>query len=88
MKKASGPKPTEHADGETTRPETPELEGRRPLPEEITGRASGTSDDLVALFDDQSAGHVADGFRGGSDGLGGGSLIAAKTPEAPDPSET
>ena len=57
---------THHADGETSRPETPELEGRVPLPEEITGRATGTRDDLVALFDDQSGGHVADGFRGGS----------------------
>jgi hypothetical protein len=60
-------KPTPHADGETARPETPELEGRVPLPEELTGKASGTDDDLVALFDDTRGEHVADGFRGGSD---------------------
>ena len=56
-----------HADGGTRRPETPELEGRIPLPEELTGRASGTDDDLVALFDNASGDHLADGFRGGSD---------------------
>lgn len=56
-----------HADGETTRPETPELEGRDPLPEELTGKASGTDDDLVTLFEDQEGAHIADGFRGGSE---------------------
>ncbi len=56
-----------HADGSTRRPETPELEGRVPLPEELTGRASGTDDDLVALFDNASGDHLTDGFRGGSD---------------------
>ncbi len=58
---------TAHADGETTRPETPELEGRVPLPEELTGKASATDDDLVALFEDQEGTHMADGFRGGSE---------------------
>jgi hypothetical protein len=56
-----------HADGGTRRPETPALEGRTPLPEELTGRASGTDDDLVALFDNASGDHLADGFRGGSE---------------------
>ena len=56
----------EHADGGTNRPESPELEGRTPLPEEITGKASGTDADLVALFSDQDKGHIADGFRGSS----------------------
>jgi len=65
-KKRLDAKPSRHADGATSRAETPELEGRIPLPEEITGRASGTGEDLIALFDDQSAAHVADGFRGGS----------------------
>ena len=59
--------PTSHADGATTRPETPELEGRIPLPEELTGKASATDDDLVTLFDGNEGGHIADGFRGGSE---------------------
>jgi hypothetical protein len=57
----------EHADAETDRVETPELEGRMPLPEEITGRASGTDDDLVTMFDDEDGDHITDGFRGGSE---------------------
>ena len=55
------------ADGTTTRAETPEFEGRMPLPEEITGLASAGDDNLVALFDNPSAAHLADGFRGGSE---------------------
>jgi hypothetical protein len=51
---------------ETSRPATPRLEGGTPLPEELTGRASGTGEDLTALFDNDTAGHFADGFRGGS----------------------
>jgi ribosome-associated translation inhibitor RaiA len=59
--------PIAHADGSTRRPESPTLEGRVPLPEEITGRASGTDESLVELFDNESDAHLADGFRGGSD---------------------
>jgi hypothetical protein len=55
------------ADGTTSRPETPEFEGRMPLPEEITGLASAGDENLVALFDNPSAAHLADGFRGGSE---------------------
>jgi len=68
------PKPTakpiteQHADGGTRRPETPSLEGRVPLPEEITGRASSTDHDLVELFGNKSGAHITDGFRGLSDG--------------------
>ncbi|MBK9550259.1 MAG: hypothetical protein IPO52_14420 [Gemmatimonadetes bacterium] len=54
-------------DGTTMAPEYPALEGREPLPEEITGRASGTRDDLVSLFDSTDRDHLADGFRGGSE---------------------
>lgn len=59
----------EHLDptAATRRRETPALEGREPLPEELTGRASGTSEDLETLFENDTAGHFKDGFRGGSD---------------------
>ena len=66
-REAQSPKRTEHSSGGTNRPETPELEGRTPLPEELTGRASGTDDDLVVLFDEKNGEQLADGFRGGSD---------------------
>ena len=60
--------PTRHPAkaAETSRPIVPELEGEMPLPEELTGRASGTDETLTALFGNDSAGHLADGFRGGS----------------------
>jgi len=61
--------------GETSRPETPALEGGVPLPEELTGRASGTSEDLTALFANDAADHMADGFRGGSNGDRGSDLL-------------
>ena len=67
MKKPRQGKTASHADGATSRPETPELEGRTPLPEELTGKASGTDEDLVTLFGDQRGEHIADGFRGGSE---------------------
>lgn len=57
----------EHADVTTHKPEFPSLEGRTPLPEEITGRASGTDEDLVELFVNKSDKHLEDGFRGGSE---------------------
>ena len=66
-RKAQATKRTEHSSGGTNRPETPELEGRMPLPAELTGRASGTDDDLVELFDVKNGEQLADGFRGGSD---------------------
>lgn len=43
----------------------PEIEGT-PLPDELTGRASKTDDDLASLFDSESREHIQDGFRGGS----------------------
>ena len=49
------------------RPEDIDVDGIQPLPEELTGRASGTDEDLVALFDNLSDKHMTDGFRGGSD---------------------
>lgn len=59
--------PVAHADGGTLRAETPSLEGRVPLPEEITGRASATGEDLVELFENPTGAHLTDGFRGGSE---------------------
>lgn len=66
-KKSKVAKNARHDVAKTSRPDTPELEGGIPLPEELTGRASATSEDLVTLFDRDSADHIADGFRGGSD---------------------
>jgi hypothetical protein len=45
---------------ETSRPATPRLERGTPLPEEWTGRASATGEDLTALFDNDTAGHFTD----------------------------
>ncbi len=44
----SGRKPRDHGE-ETGRPDAPQLEGGTPLPEELTGRSSGTGEDLTAL---------------------------------------
>ena len=64
--KESGDGGLRHQVEETDRPDSPQLEGGIPLPEELTGRASGTSEDLTALFENESKAHLADGFRGGS----------------------
>jgi hypothetical protein len=58
--------PFRHSVEETDRPETPDLEGLTPMEEELTGRASGTDEDLNALFDNGTPAHLTDGFRGGS----------------------
>jgi hypothetical protein len=68
-----------HADGTTNRSEDPAFEGREPLPEEITGRASGTGDSLTSLFDNPSGAHLTDGFQGGSGD------VAEGTDETADP---
>lgn len=57
----------DEADVADTRPEDIDVDGITPLPEELTGRASGTGEDLVALFDNRSDKHMTDGFRGGSE---------------------
>ncbi|MEP7347258.1 MAG: hypothetical protein ABI877_18450 [Gemmatimonadaceae bacterium] len=69
----SGKKGRSHVE-ETTRPDVPQLEGGTPLPEELTGRASATGEDLTALFANDSADHFADGFRGGSNSDPGSDL--------------
>jgi hypothetical protein len=43
----------------------PELEAP-PVPDELTGRASRTEDDLAALFENEDQEHITDGFKGGS----------------------
>lgn len=43
----------------------PELE-EPPVPDELTGRASKTIEDLAALFGSENDEHLQDGFRGGS----------------------
>jgi hypothetical protein len=48
-------------------PDGLDVDGITPLPEQLTGRASGTDEDLVALFDNDTDKHLADGFRGGSE---------------------
>jgi hypothetical protein len=63
-RKKSRAKP--EGDALTNLPETPALDGGVPLPDELTGRASKTSDDLGSLFDNESSEHIQDGFRGGS----------------------
>ncbi len=67
----------------TSRPDTPSLEGGKPLPEELTGRASGTSESVATLFAADTAEHFADGFRGGSDD-DPGSDIAKEDGTRPD----
>ncbi|MEP6573908.1 MAG: hypothetical protein ABJD11_14490 [Gemmatimonadota bacterium] len=69
---ARGAGPKDHADGGTRREETPYLEGRDPLPEEITGRASATDESLVGLFQNDSDAHMTDGFQGGSEDVSEG----------------
>ena len=71
------PKPVARV-AETSRPDTPELEGGTPLPEELTGRASGTDEDLNTLMANDSAGHLADGFRGGSNADRGSDLVQSR----------
>lgn len=43
------------------------VEDLRKMPQELTGQADANSEDLTALFANDSAIHVTDGFRGGSD---------------------
>lgn len=56
-----------HSNEASGGPEDPDVDGITPLPEEITGRASGTDEDLVALFENPTGKHITDGFRGGSE---------------------
>ncbi len=70
-KSSESPKDHRDAPATTRREETPALEGREPNPlkgKQLTNvRASGTDEDLATLFENESANHLRDGFRGGSD---------------------
>jgi hypothetical protein len=44
----------------------PTTRGDGPLPEEVTGRASYTGEDLVSLMANDTADHITDGFRAGN----------------------
>ncbi len=57
--------PKNRSDSGMSRPDSPALE-ETPLPEELTGRASKTGEDLTALFGNETPEHLADGFRGAS----------------------
>lgn len=59
------------------------IEAERRGPEELTGRATDTSEDLTSLFQSPSSEHVRDGFRGGSDDDTG----VASPPDEPDPDD-
>lgn len=52
--------------GSTGGPTDPVSKGDRPLPQELTGRAAGTSEDLQSLFANSSDEHLTDGFRAGN----------------------
>jgi hypothetical protein len=47
-------------------PEVPADLEEAPLPEELTGRAAKTEEDLKALFGNEGGDHISDGFKGGS----------------------
>jgi hypothetical protein len=44
----------------------PDYRGDEPAPRELTGRASGTGEDLTSLFANGSDEHLRDGFRSGN----------------------
>jgi|KBSSwiStaDraftv2_1062776.scaffolds.fasta_scaffold1422765_1 hypothetical protein len=58
--------PTEREDALRTHPEIPADLEETPAPEELTGRAAKTEEDLKALFSNEGGDHISDGFKGGS----------------------
>ncbi|MEO8449432.1 MAG: hypothetical protein ABI647_06565 [Gemmatimonadota bacterium] len=61
----AGRAPKDRSESGTSRPDSPDLQ-ETPLPEELTGRASKTDEDLTALFENETPDHLVDGFRGAS----------------------
>jgi hypothetical protein len=57
---------TESDAGANQAMEDPKAKGDGPLPEEVTGRASATQEDLVTLMANDSGEHITDGFRAGN----------------------
>ena len=86
-RRPDSPKQRPAAVANTSRPDTPELEGGTPLPEELTGRATGTNEDVTALFASEDAAHLADGFRGGSDDDSGSDLSKEEDTGSDDPED-
>lgn len=63
-----GRDPRHTAEGHPRRlPDLEAIEDETAVPDELTGRADATSEDLTALFRNDSTGHFTDGFHGGSD---------------------
>ena len=58
--------PAAEKDPVKPRPEVPADLEDRPAPEELTGRASKTEEDLGSLFGNEGGDHLSDGFKGGS----------------------
>ncbi len=50
-----------------THEEIVEIEGGSIEPDTLTGRADGTNESLVTLFDNEGADHLRDGFAGSGD---------------------
>ncbi len=65
-RRKKSPAPRHDSVAMTKRPDAPALEGGIPLPEELTGRASSTNEEVTTLFARDTAEHFTDGFRGGS----------------------
>ena len=53
-------------DGIPRTPEDPDSRGDESQTQELTGRASGTGEDLASLFANESDEHLSDGFRSGN----------------------
>jgi hypothetical protein len=66
-------------DGVVKDPAEPGLD--RTLPDEITGRADATDEDLTALFDNNSKRHLSDGFHGASGDDAAGTVSSGEVPD-------
>lgn len=53
----------------------------RVLPDEITGRADATDEDLTALFENESRRHLTDGFHGASGDDAAGTISSTEVPD-------